>query len=407
MSKRYIFVIGSLVVVGFIFGLRTTRLHHSPDEFVEVLSGELDMGDSLYVALKRGGVPPAKIALLEDALKPVFNVKRCHPGDGYELVRYPDGRFASFKYQTSPVDIWVVRQSESGKLVASKEKVSLEKSIVGMMGSISSSLYESMLKEGQNGELAMRFADIFAWKIDFLTEPRPGDRFRLIWERYAKDGKPLIDGRILAAQYEASRGTYTAIFFEDHDGHKGYYDIDGRSLRRRFLRSPLHYRRISSYFSRRRFHPILKIYRPHLGIDYAAPVGTPVVTVGDGVVEYCGWKGGYGRFVKIHHNRTFSTTYGHLSRFARGIQRGVKVSQGQVIGYVGSSGLSTGPHLDFRVIRSGRFVNFLALDIPAAESVKPGDMADFCKVKERRLEELNGLQEVGCLASIIESRERG
>ncbi|GAI19032.1 unnamed protein product, partial [marine sediment metagenome] len=120
--------------------------------------------------------------------------------------------------------------------------MSLEKSIVGMMGRISSSLYESMLKEGQNGELAMRFADIFAWEIDFLTEPRPGDRFRLTWERYAKDGKPLMDGRILAAQYEASRRTYTAIFFEDPDGHKGYYDIDGRSVRRRFLRSPLNYR---------------------------------------------------------------------------------------------------------------------------------------------------------------------
>jgi len=407
MSKRYIFVIGSLVVVVLLFGLRATRLYHSPDELVEVLSGELGMGDSLYVALKRGGVPPAKIALLEDALKPVFNVKRCHPGDRYELVRYPDGRFASFKYQKSPIDLWVVRQSESGKLVASKERVSLEKSIVGMMGRISSSLYESMLKEGQSGELTMRFADIFAWEIDFLTEPMPGDRFKLIWERYVKDGKPLMDGRILAAQYEARRRTYTAIFFEDPDGHRGYYDIDGKSVRRRFLRSPLNYRRISSYFSRRRFHPILKIYRPHPGIDYAAPVGTPVVAVGDGVVEYCGWKGGYGRFVKIRHNHTFSTTYGHLSRFARGIRRGVKIRQGQVIGYVGSSGLSTGPHLDFSVIRNGRFVNFLALDIPAAESVKPGYMADFRKVKERQLAELNGLQEFGCSTSIIESRERG
>jgi len=245
-----------------------------------------------------------------------------------------------------------------------------------------------MVQLGQSPELTMRFADIFAWQIDFLTEPRPGDTFKFIWEKSYKEGKEFSDGRILVAQYLGEEGSHTAILFEDPEGHKDYYTVKGESLRKEFLRSPLNYRRISSHFSYRRFHPILKYYRPHFGIDYAAPFGTPVVSIGDGVVTYVGWKGDYGRFVKIRHRNGYYSTYGHFSRYGRGIGRGENVEQGQVVGYVGGTGLATGPHLDFRVIRNGKFVNFLKIQIPAAESIKDKFKGEFEITKRDRLYQL-------------------
>jgi len=239
-----------------------------------------------------------------------------------------------------------------------------------------------MKKEGISNELILNFADIFSWEIDFLTDPRKGDSFQMIWERYiSPEGNVLMEGRILAAQYVNQGKKYTAIFYQDPEGHRGYFTPDGKSLRKSFLRSPLHYRRISSYFSYRRFHPILKIYRPHLGIDYAAPTGTPVSSIGDGVVIFAGWNGGFGKQVKIKHPNGYITSYGHLSRIAKGVRRGKKVYQGQVIGYVGATGLATGPHLDFRISKNGRYYNFLKMRLPRAASVKEAYFDDFNKKK--------------------------
>jgi len=221
-----------------------------------------------------------------------------------------------------------------------------------------------------------------------LTEPRPDDTFKLIWEKTYKKGEEFSDGQILVAQYLGKEVSYTAILFEDPEGQKDYYTIKGESLRKEFLRSPLNYRRISSYFSYRRFHPILKYYRPHLGIDYAAPRGTPVASIGDGVVTYVGLEADYGRFVKVRHRNGYYSTYGHLSRYGKGIKRGAEVNQGQVIGYVGASGLTTGPHLDFRVIRNGKFVNFLKINVPPAESVRDKYRREFEIVKRERLRQL-------------------
>ncbi|MCK4649331.1 M23 family metallopeptidase, partial [bacterium] len=225
----------------------------------------------------------------------------------------------------------------------------------------------------------------------FLTEPRPGDRFLLAWEKYVDDGKTVLDGRILTAQYINRHRTHTAIYFEDPEGNRGYFTEEAKSLRKQFLRSPLSYRRISSYFSYRRFHPILKVYRPHPGIDYAAPIGTPVRSIGDGRVVYCGWKRGFGRFIKIKHPRGYYTTYGHLRRYAKGIRTGIRVKQGQIIGYVGSSGLSTGPHLDFRMIKNGKYVNFLKLKLPAVKSVKKKYLEEFNRIKKERLTQLENI----------------
>jgi len=251
-----------------------------------------------------------------------------------------------------------------------------------------------MRKEGLDSELINRFADIFAWEIDFFTDPRKGDTFELIWERYlSSEGKILMEGKILAAQYINTKKTYTAILFKDEKNYYDYYTPEGNSLRRSFLRSPLNYTRISSRFSYSRLHPILRIYRPHLGIDYAAPIGTPVSTVADGTVTFVGWKGGFGRFIEIEHRQGITSSYGHLSGYAKGMKKGKEVKQGQVIGYVGSTGLSTGPHLDFRITKNGRYVDFLKEEFPTASSIEPIHSDEFKQISQKYESQLHTLLE--------------
>ena len=395
MKRAYIFLvffllIGSFILISF-FQNKDVADSSSPQ--LVVSTGTFARGDSLYSCWSSYGISPKEILVLEKLLSPLFDTRRCYPGDSYEIITSTSGVLEGFNYYSGALDIYGVKKSTSGELMAFHRKIPLEKRVLGLVGRIETSLYESMVQLGQSPELTMRFADIFAWQVDFLTEPRPGDTFKLIWEKFYKEGEEFSDGPILAAQYLSREETHTAILFEDPEGRKDYYTIKGESLRKKFLRSPLNYRRISSYFSYKRFHPILKYYRPHFGIDYAAPLGTPVVSIGDGVVTYVGWKGDYGRLVRVRHPNGYYSTYGHLSRYGRGIRRGVKVKQGQVVGYVGASGLATGPHLDFRVIRNEKFVNFLKIKIPAAESIKDRHRKEFEVTKRKRL------YQVGILSS--------
>jgi murein DD-endopeptidase MepM/ murein hydrolase activator NlpD len=408
MRKSYIFLgffllIGSLILISF-FQNKNVADSSSPE--VVVSTGTFARGDSLYSCLSERGVSPGEILALKKLLDPLFDTRKCYPGDSYEIITSTSGVLEGFNYYSGPLDIYGVKKSPSGELIAFHQKIPLEKRILGLIGEIEASLYESMIQLGQPPELTMRFADIFAWQIDFLTEPRPGDKFKLVWEKFYRNGEEFSDGAILAAQYLGKEVSHTAILFEDPEGLKDYYTIKGESLRKEFLRSPLNYRRISSYFSYKRFHPILKYYRPHLGIDYAAPSGTPVASIGDGVVTYVGWKGEYGRFVKVRHQNGYYSTYGHLSRYERGIKRGVKVKQGQVVGYVGASGLATGPHLDFRLIRNGSFINFLKIQIPAAESVKERYRKEFEITKRERLSQVGILSSYRSFPHQIVAAER-
>jgi murein DD-endopeptidase MepM/ murein hydrolase activator NlpD len=238
-------------------------------------------------------------------------------------------------------------------------------------------LWESLLSQGASPELVVHFADIFSWTFDFLTECRRGDRFEFLVEAQLREGEFYRFGPILVARYEGARGSVAGVRYEPEGEKVSYYAPDGTSLRKIFLRSPLNYRRISSGFTYRRFHPILKRYRPHLGIDYVAPIGTPVVSVGDGVVTFVGWNGGFGNYVEVKHGRSYTTSYGHLSRFRRGLRKGERLAQGEVVGYVGSTGMSTGPHLDFRMKRGGKAVNPLAVNIPSADPVPMSCRRDF------------------------------
>ena len=238
-------------------------------------------------------------------------------------------------------------------------------------GTINSSLYADAVHQGLDGTLVMQLADVFAWDIDFLSDVRPGDSFRIIYEQQLAEIGPPRSGRILAAEVVNSGRVHVAYYFEDGEGHADYYDAEGRSLRKEFLKSPLRYNRISAGFSRSRLHPILKIRRPHLGVDYAAPPGTPVDAVGDGRIVYRGRNNGFGNYIEIKHRRGITTSYGHLQGFAPGLKQGDLVRQGQVIGFVGSTGLATGPHLDFRVAERGVWIDPLKRHGRPAEPVRP------------------------------------
>ncbi len=265
-------------------------------------------------------------------------------------------------YELQPWEQLVIQRGQK-EWKTRKDQKPLQRRIREIQGAIQGSLYETLQRQGYPPKLAVQFAEIFAWDVDFFVETSPGDSFAMLVEELWWRGQRVDYGRILWARYQGQRtGTLEAVYFNG-----AYYTPDGTPLRRQFLRSPLTYRRITSFFTNRRYHPILRKYRPHHGIDYAAPYGTPVSSVADGVVLYAGWKGGYGKFVQIRHANGYITGYGHLSRIARGIRRGVRVKQGQVIGYVGSTGLSTGPHLHFEMKSNGRYVNPLRIRPPRTQ----------------------------------------
>jgi murein DD-endopeptidase MepM/ murein hydrolase activator NlpD len=233
-------------------------------------------------------------------------------------------------------------------------------------GEIKNILWTSMKEKNVPEDVILNFADIFAWEIDFLTEVRDGDKFKVIYNVKKNLRGKIIQKKVLAGYYKGKEtGKKIMVYFEDD-----YYNEKGEGARSMFLKAPLQYRRISSYFSYHRFHPILKYVRPHLGIDYAAPTGTPVSAVADGVVTFKGWNAGYGNFVEIKHQMGYVTTYGHLSRFGN-IYVGKRVKQGDVIGYVGMTGIATGPHLDFRVKKNGQFINYLKIKRTSNKKLPP------------------------------------
>jgi len=329
-------------------------------------------GGSFWGTLMSLGRPSREIAALEKVLTPAVRRKFPRSGDLYALALSTSGELGKFSF-VSGASLYELTMTTNGifSLSSSTLEVKIETAAIG--GRIENSLWESLAARNIPPAVILDYADIYSWEIDFLTEPRKGDRYAFILETGRTALGHIARQKIIAAMYSgAETGERPAYFYLD-----GYYRPDGRSLKRQFLRAPLVFRRISSYFNPRRYHPILRIFRPHNGIDYAAPSGTPVSAVADGVVTFAGWKGGYGKFLEMHNGGTYITAYGHLRSFAKGIGTGKRVSQGEVIGYVGSTGLATGPHLDFSIKKDGRFVNFLKLDLPAAVNLKGEKLRGF------------------------------
>lgn len=340
----------------------------APSVSLEVVEGTLSSGQSLYTSLVGGGIDAAHAVEVLDVLGASVNLRSCKPGDSYSAEMSEDGAIVNLCYRRGLRELYHVRMDSSGYKVTA-DTIPVTVITRRVEGVLETCLWEACLVAGEDPQIALKLSDVLGWDIDFVTDPRQGDTFTMIYEELYCEGRKIDLGDVIGAVYVNEGEEHIAIGFAEPDGTMEYYDCEGNSVRRVFLKSPLNYRRISSYFSNRRFHPILKIYRPHHGVDYAAPTGTPVVAIGDGRVTSAGWNGGFGNYIEIRHNNIYTSCYGHLSKYGRGVRGGVRVKQGQVIGYVGSTGLSTGPHLDFRVKKYGSYVNPLTIDYPRGEPV--------------------------------------
>ncbi len=363
-----------------------------PSRAVQVTSGRLAQGQSLGRALSRQGIPHAVIHSIDRGLRPLFDFRFAQPGHRFRLVQDEAGDILEFRYFTSETDGYQLLRV-GDELVAARDAVDLRPRITRIAGVVTSTLHGSVVNLGEKGQLANDFSDIFAWDIDFSRSVRPGDEFRILYERLYLDdplkGEVYVrPGRILAARYRGDVGDFEAVYFEPEEGRGGYYRPDGSSVERQFLLAPLRYSRISSRYSAARRHPILKVTRPHHGIDYAAASGTPLWSVADGKVIYRGWAGGFGNLVKVRHANGYVSYYAHLSRFARGLKVGQAVRQKQVIGYVGSTGLATGPHVCFRVAKDGRYVDPARVQTPPGPPIAPGVAPLFNAARDLLLAEL-------------------
>lgn len=340
-----------------------------PPEILERTSREVGRGEPLDLVLKKLELSPAERAETIRLLDPAVDLRRILPGETVEVARAVSGELRELTLQRDRLSGVQVRWPAGEAPLVDTLLREPEVRVRQFAGELEGSLYEGVVGAGGDANLTMRYADLLAWQVDFLTETRPGDRFEILVREEWLDGERLRFGKILAAEYEGKLASARAIRYVDEAGTLDWYDDGGKSVRRAFLKSPLNFRRISSKFTARRRHPILKTVRPHWGVDYAAPTGTPVSALGDGVVTVAGRRGGYGNYIEVRHSSTYTTCYGHLSKYAKGVKKGTRVEQGEVIGYVGSTGLSTGPHLDFRVKKNGKFVDPLKLDAPAGRTI--------------------------------------
>ncbi|MCX7784900.1 MAG: peptidoglycan DD-metalloendopeptidase family protein [candidate division WOR-3 bacterium] len=361
----------SLLALSLIIGSCSQKPTHKPVKpKIAIQNYTIKSGEVLSTLLNRVGILPSTNEKIMKSLSLInFPFKSIRTTDTFKFF-YQNDTLIKIEYKKNYANIYLIRlQNDTPSVAMAYINVQTEPKLV--KGAISSSLYESMLNQGETAELVSDYADILSWEIDFFTETQTGDSFFVLVEKKYVDSLCVAYGQIKAVRYKGRIGDFYGFYFIDPKGNKDYYDKEGKSLRKAFLKSPLRYSRVSSFFSKRRYHPILRIVRPHHGVDYVAPQGTPVSAIGDGTITFAGWKQGYGRLIEIAHAQRFKSRYGHLSGFGAGIRTGKKVYQGQVIGYVGATGLATGPHLHFEILRNGQWVNPLKIIPPRAEPVKP------------------------------------
>ncbi len=342
-------------------------------------------GDSIYDILHALNISPYQIDIISRCAKKTFNLSGIKPDHALNIwiTDTSPTRVGRLTYQIDDLTKLVI-VPEDGKFKAEKHTIDMDVKYERAQGKIESSLYESGIQAGLAPEVVMELTDIFAWDINFFTDIRSGDEYTVLYEKYYIEDKFKGYGRVIAARFINQGRQHIAIYYNNGSGIKGYYNKDGRPIRKLFLKAPLNYRRISSGFSYHRMHPVYHVVRPHLGVDYSAPTGTPVVALGDGKVIYKGWCNGFGNQIRIKHRGRYYTYYGHLSRFARGMHVGKHVSQGQVIGYVGITGVATGPHLDFRVKHKNGFINPLRLKPVTGPALKGEALAEFKNISSKR-----------------------
>lgn len=350
-----------------------------PEQYWTTWRDTVRRGDTLWDILDRHQVYMADVNRLLNGVHgdEPFSWRHLMPGQLLEGKHDEMGSLRQVLYLLNREDIFQLELAGDSVSVSACSVVR-ETQWRRLQAVVNSTVDAALRRAGGNPLLLHELAATLSWDLDFFTDPRKGDTLDLVVEEIYIDGEFFRFGDIQWVTYRGEKVSTTGVRFHalDREGPE-YYDLEGRNLRKSFLKSPLNYTRISSTFSQHRFHPILKKYRPHLGVDYAAPSGTPVVSVADGEVSQAEWNGGFGRYIKIRHAGQIYTTYGHLRKFAKGIRRGARVKQNQVIGYVGATGLATGPHLDYRVMRDGRFVDPLRLKNPPTHPIPETDWDRF------------------------------
>ena len=343
-------------------------------------TARIERGQTFSGLLGAFGIDAATSRTLAEAARPVFNIRHLRAGRALRVYRAGD-QPQVVVYERDPIHYVVFDLRGAPRVYAGEKPVEVRQRTVA--GTLDGSPYQTLVQQGADPALAVKLADVFAWQIDFYRLRR-GDRFHLVYEEQVVDGEPVGTGAILAARF-AHAGEDFYAFRHVAGDRATYYDEQGRSLRKAFLKAPLKYSRISSRYTKRRFHPVLKRYKAHLGTDYAAPTGTPIHATGDGVVVAAGYTRGNGRYVKIRHNGTYTTGYLHMSKIGKGIKNGVRVRQGDVIGYVGSTGLATGPHLCYRFWKNGTQVDPLRLELPSAEPLPQAQWPAFTELRAEYL----------------------
>lgn len=353
--------------------------------------GEIGQGETLGKILARYGVSATTVDKLDKAAKDVFPLRQIRAGRPFTAFIAADstgnGPLDYFVYEKDVIEYVVFGfKGDSISITKGEKDVTIKRQRRSAV--IESSLWGAIMRDSLPYSLAAELEDIYQWTVDFFGIQK-GDHFTVIYDEKLIDTTHVGIGRIWGAKFNHAGKDVYAIPFRQNDKIQ-YWEFNGASLRKQLLKAPLKFSRISSRFSRSRLHPVHRVYRPHLGVDYAAPTGTPVHAVADGVVTFKGWGGGGGNTLKIKHAGNLVTGYLHLSKFAKGISQGTRVSQGQVIGYVGSTGTSTGPHLDYRIWKNGTNIDPLKVPQEPAEPIKEENTAAFEHIRDRIVAELNG-----------------
>lgn len=362
-------------------------------------AGIVSRNMSFFDLMLECGLDAPSIGLIEKAARNVYDFRKIYPGQRYEVFAGENGAIESMQFSvgdTSYIDI----NLKDGDISAEKKDYEFNTRLRTASGTIASSLYLACKEQGIPVEVGDQLSNIFAWDINFWTDIQRGDYFKVIYEeRIRFDGMKKV-GRIAAAEFNNQGKSHYAFMFRNEDGKPDYFDEGGKSLRKQLLKAPLTYSRISSNFSHRRFHPVLHHFAPHLGVDYAAPVGTPVMATGDGSVIETGHNRANGKYIKLRHTNNYITYYLHLSRFAKGVHPGRRVRQGEVIGFVGMTGYATGPHLDYRVKKGNTFVNPRKISLPPAQPVTKTNMASFIDLRDRHLSRLASVRTADGAANV-------
>ena len=374
------------------------------DYFIE--KGVIKKGDFFGPLMASAGVEYGTVQEVMKEADGVFDIRTLRLGNEYEFFYEKDslsgkGDAAYFVYERDALSHVVFALKDSIHVSVFKKNVVAQKKYVEV--TVNTALWNDVINAGASPLLALKLSDIYAWTIDFFGLQK-GDSFRVVYDELSHNGEFIDINEIYYCEFVHGGKNYISVMFQDGEKSNVYWNEKGESLRKAFLKAPLQFKRISSKFSYRRKHPVHNVYRAHTGVDYAAPMGTPVMSVGDGVVISKGYAGGGGHTVKIRHNSVYTTAYLHLSKYAKGLKKGDRVRQGQVIGYVGSSGTSTGPHLDYRVWKNGTPIDPLKMESPSVEPVSDGNMEAFkarCICARGELDSLMTLKYVQAVMNLL------